>query len=239
MTAPGLDRAKNALAQALARTPDCVPIERLAATLDESEQTHLSSCARCQAERALCEELTGAADGAQDGAAVQWIAAELRRRRSTNRAPARTATPWGWLWSRGFAAAAAMLVVAVASGYFVWDREPALRDPRGVSPVYRSAEVKVVEPSGDVLSAPPTFVWVPIDGAIKYDVAVLEIDRTVLWRGSSMNARVTLPPAVTARFVPGKTVLWEITARDASGKAIAESGTQRFRVVIKSETRGD
>jgi hypothetical protein len=40
-------------------------------------------------------------------------------------------------------------------------------------------------------------------------------------------------------LVPGKTVLWEVTALDGSGTVLAQSGTQRFRVRVKASTRRD
>jgi len=54
----------------------------------------------------------------------------------------------------------------------------------------------------------------------------------VLWRTSSTSTRVVLPRELVAQLVPGKTVLWNVTARSATGAAIASSDTQRFRVSV-------
>jgi len=35
-----------------------------------------------------------------------------------------------------------------------------------------------------------------------------------------------------ARLVPGKTMLWEVAARDGSGKPVAVSGMRSFRVIV-------
>jgi hypothetical protein len=42
---------------------------------------------------------------------------------------------------------------------------------------------------------------------------------------------VSLPATLVRQFVPGKTVLWDVTARDAAGTPLAASGVQRFHVV--------
>ena len=43
-------------------------------------------------------------------------------------------------------------------------------------------------------------------------------------------ASIELPPSVRAQIVPGKTLLWQVTAIDASNAPIAESEPLRFRV---------
>src|SRR5207302_4080776 len=74
--------------------------------------------------------------------------------------------------------------------------------------------------------------WVPADGAVSYDVEVFEVDRTPLWRSTSSVPRVELPASIVRQLVAGKTVLWEVRARNAVNAVIAESGTQRFRVAV-------
>jgi hypothetical protein len=71
-----------------------------------------------------------------------------------------------------------------------------------------------------------------VGGASAYDVTVLEVDRTVLWKTTTQTPSVALPATLTAQFVPGKTIFWEVAAR--SGNAVvAQSGTERFRVAVK------
>jgi hypothetical protein len=41
-----------------------------------------------------------------------------------------------------------------------------------------------------------------------------------------------MPAALRESLAPGRTVLWDVTAYDASGAAIAESGPQSFRRVL-------
>jgi uncharacterized membrane protein len=113
------------------------------------------------------------------------------------------------------------------------DGEPAVRQLQDAPQVYRTAQVQVVAPVGDIAATPSALEWVAFSGAAGYDVEVLEVDGTSLWRGTSSSLRIDLPSSVLAQLVPGKTVLWEVRARSASGATVANSGTQRFRVEVK------
>ena len=214
---------------ALGGTPNCIPIDRLGETLSALEAEHLTSCARCQTELALWQEFEGASASADEGAAVAWIVAELGR----GAAPALPSVParaWWWReWPRLAAVAATLAIVALA-GYGLWDPEPAVRTRPRESPVYRTVRVQTVAPMGDVAAAPRLLEWAPLGGTAVYDVQILEVDRAVLWHGSTAATRIEIPADVIAQIVPGKTLLWEVTARDAAGAALGESGTQRVRV---------
>jgi hypothetical protein len=215
----------------LQRTAACIPIERLDGEFNQAEREHLAVCARCQAERALWQEFTDSVPSPGDGAAVQWIAAEVRRRRAA--AGPKRKVVWGrWLSpaaSFRWAAAAAAIVLAAGIGYLAWDREPALSSTSGDA-VYRSARVEAIAPMGDLQGAPRELSWVAVRQAVRYDVRVLEVDRSVVWSTASTTPHISLPAAVIARCVPGRSMLWEVDALDQSGSVIARSGTQRFRV---------
>jgi hypothetical protein len=229
-------RGRDVLERMVGTTPDCIPIERLGEARTDAERSHLETCARCQAELALWQEFEQSTPSLDDGAAVQWIAAELGRRRAPKQAA--TDRVIGWLRRPRFAAAMATLVVAAAAGYVLWDPEPRVgtrRDP--ASEVYRTARVQAMAPLGDVASAPHALEWASFPGAVAYDVTVLEVDRTPLLSESTPQPRIEIPPSVFAMFVPGKTVLWEVKARDTSGSVIGESGPQQFRVAAARSLR--
>jgi hypothetical protein len=59
----------------------------------------------------------------------------------------------------------------------------------------------------------------------------MEVDRREVWSVSTTATGVDLPADVRALSVPSRTLLWDVTAYDASGAAIADSGRQTFRVV--------
>jgi hypothetical protein len=224
------DGAREALKGIMQPTRECISVERFAEGLTPDDRDHVAGCARCQAEAALWNSVNDAAPRPDEGAAVQWIVRELQRRNQTPVVAAHAAGIGRWLSWWPLSAAGA-LALAVTVGYVARDREP---EPSGTGEAlqnYRSAQIQLRSPIGDQSAVPRQLEWVAFPGAIGYDVSILEVDRTVLWSGSATDPRLALPASVTIRLVPGKTVLWEVTARDGSGKPVAVSGAQSFRVV--------
>jgi hypothetical protein len=216
--------------EAAGRTPTCIPIERIGESLTPEEHAHMRTCARCQTELALWQQFESAAPAKNEGAAVTWIVAELERRAgSPQRQKSAPSRRWGL--SGQWLAAAASVALFVSVGYLMWDREPAIWNPGGTTGQYRTAQLDVIAPLGDVAAAPREFSWKPAAGAIRYDVRILEVDGTVVWRTSIAEPRLVVPPDILSRFVIQKPFLWEVTARDTADAAIGSSGTQRFRVV--------
>jgi hypothetical protein len=214
---------------ALQAGPDCLAIERLVGELSPEEVQHLAGCASCQAERRLLQEFEDARAGADDKA-VRDIAAGLRRRRAGKAAQA---------WVPAWFQVAAVLALTTAVGYGLWDREPALRAPSTDAPVYRSPSIETGGPDGDVSTAPVSFEWQPLDGAVRYAVTVREVDGTELWSASSAEPLVPIPPDVQLKMQPGKTLLWEVAAFTARGEVAARSTLRRFRVVGRLPSSGD
>lgn len=221
----------------LQATPDCLAIERLGEPLTEPEQAHVRSCSRCEAEQSLWQSFRDSQRAADEGAAVQWVVSELRRRRT----PETISASSSW-WRGRFAAAgwrplaaAAAIVLAVGAGYLRWDPEPRIAPQASGAQTYRTTAVTVSAPRGDIASPPSELIWVAIEGAKRYDIQVLEIDHSLLWSGSSQTTRVELPRSIINRIVPGKTLLWTVTAVDGSDRPIAESGPQSFRVIVPQD----
>ena len=212
---------------ALQPSADCIPLERIGGPLSETDRAHVQGCLRCQTELRVWEMADQEGD-VGEGAAVRWIAAELKRRRATAPAP-RTARLLRFP-IRTLTTLAAAAVFMLAVGYLAWDREPTVGNINAGAPVYRAAQLQVIAPLGDVPTSPRTLDWSPVDGAVRYEVTVLQVDRTEVWRTTTASTEQALPEAIVALCVPGRTLLWTVTARDRSGTAIAESGTQRFRV---------
>jgi hypothetical protein len=222
----------SGLGYAVETRPGCLDIERLSSdALTAPERDHLSGCVRCQTEQALWREFDGAQPSADEGAAVEWIVAELARRRRPSGSSAGS-RQFVWLRPpvRVWASALAAVVVATAVGYVAWDREPTVRAPQGAEQNYRAANLQLVSPVGDVAAAPQRLEWAVVAGAVSYDVELLEVDRTVRWRTATATAGMEIPPEVAGIMLPRKTVLWQVRARDLSNRVIAESGLQRFRV---------
>lgn len=224
------DANRESLARTLQAEPGCLPVERLGGTLSAVESEHLDGCPRCQTELALLEA-SDSPDSPDERADVVWVAEQLRSRQRANRqAPSPVRRPW--LSMPRLLPIAATLAFALLIGYSVWDPEPKLGPVGRGQQVYRAGGLEGLTPSGDLAEAPGTLGWSPYAGAVRYDVSISEVDGTSLWRTSSESPRVELPSSVKARFLPGKTILWQVTAKDASGAPLADSGTQQFRVSI-------
>lgn len=234
------DRTTSDLEHALKATPECVPVERFAEPLSAREQQHVDGCARCQSELALWREFEESSPAADEGAAVQWIVAELGRRRG-GEGVAAARSPFAWLTPgiRRWAAAVGAIAVITSGAYLISDREPAVRDLSNPAASYRTNRLDVRGPVGDLTSAPSALEWVAPPDAVSYDIEVFEVDRTPLWRTTSSISRVELPPSVVRQLLPGKAVLWEVRALNGASQVIAESGTQRFRVAVTGSTPKD
>src|SRR5262249_51156385 len=125
----------------------------------------------------------------------------------------------------------AALLAAVSGYYLLSSQAPRLpTDVGSDSAVTRSLTIPVRGPAGDQQTAPGRFEWRAVDGAVRYHVRVMEVDRTEVWSTDSTDTAVDLPAGVHARIVPMKTLLWQVTAFGAGRTPIAESEVQRFRL---------
>jgi hypothetical protein len=209
----------------------CIAVERFAEGVSQAERDHIAGCVRCQKEAALWSSLNDPAPRRNEEADVQWIVSELKRRNAAPSGAAPAAAVARWLPWRPLSAIAAALVIAVALGYAIRNREPQVTGTDGPQ-IYRGTQrLRLSVPLGDQAEVPRQFEWIGVDGAAKYDIAVLEVDRSELWRGSTNDPRHEIPPSVTSRLLPGKTVLWQVVASDSSGRRLASSDVEAFRVV--------
>jgi len=242
-------RERSLLRKALSPSHSCAtPLElggladgSLAQAAAARLRDHVSGCARCQTELTLLKDFENATPGPDEEGVVRRISARLERRFSE--ASARP-SPWrarhGAAPPRrsvftalnlgGFGLAAATLAAAVTIGLRE-GRAPELAQPSpAAATVLRSAGITTLSPAGDLDLAPNELRWEPQTGAASYSVQVMEVDHAEVWSAETRDASILLPPALRARMVPGKPLLWEVVGKNAAGRAVAWSGTQRFRI---------
>src|SRR5258708_27273980 len=130
----------------------------------------------------------------------------------------------------GVLVATAILLVALNFVRGNAGAPPLSHDIGGAQPTFRSDALGVVGPAGDLTAVPTELRWETAPGAASYSVRVMEVDRTEVWNTESRQASVALPASVRARIVPGKPLLWQVVAKDESGKTVATSEIQRFRL---------
>jgi hypothetical protein len=233
------------LRQALAPGARCLSVEQLGqyadGALDADDEAaaavHIKDCLSCQAELALLHAVTSTGLRPEEAEIVRDGAARLDERTTGFPAADHVASSSGRRWfgfrSLSLAAVAAVLLAGVATGTFFFLTRNAPRLPGSVTTgdeVTRSLALAVRGPVGDHRDLPRRFEWVGVDRAVRYRVRLLEVDRQEVWSTSTPAPAVDLPPDVQAKLTPGRTLLWDVTAYDAAGTVIAESGTQSFRV---------
>ena len=226
---------------AVSPTEDCLPVgvlERIAerAALSENRKavTHLLECPRCQLELAMLRSFASESSADGDRASAEWIAARLHAPRATLRAvPLPRMFPWGVLAKGPYPIAAMSVFVAILGISFYIYREPAdlaLHMPSTTAQTMRSGDVRVIQPSGDLSQLPRSFDWEAFPGATSYSIEVLEVDGTLVWSAVSKQNTLVLNQEFRDKLHPGKPFLWRVSALSESGKSLASSGREGFRI---------
>jgi len=218
--------------EALGRYADGVlpPAERAAAA------SHIERCATCQGVLALLHAFAEGAIAEHERAAVRDIVGELERREPeilrSPAVPEIRRSRFMLFGSLRHALSLATVLLAVVGGYFIFNSTPPRLPADAVSGggTTRSLAVELRAPIGDQVAAPQRFEWRPVSGAVRYRVRLMEVDRRELWSTESAATAVDLPEPIRALIVPAKTLLWQVTAYDASNAAIGESSPGRFRL---------
>jgi hypothetical protein len=232
---------RDILKSALAPSSACLAPEQLEALLDgKSSNSHLLECPRCQAELSLLKSFELATPLHNEGAAVAWISANLERELENIKNPTRgRALKAHGSWMAGIFGSrsvrwalpvAALAVVAIAGAIMLRSaKEPELQaNNTGQPAIYRSQEVEVVSPVGELNSAPAELRWQKFVGAESYEVVLMEIDKSPLWTYETKEINAELPASVRAKMLPGKPILWQVTALDSQARILGTSQIQRF-----------
>jgi hypothetical protein len=241
---------RSTLKAALTPKPGCLSAHELEAVLENPsvEHPHLATCARCQAELTMLNDFEASAPLPDEGAAVAWISSEMERRlaqiKHPGSVPQRSSSPQATSWftrifgtgnMRWLVPVTATALIAVSVVVLRSRKEPELQANLGSGPsIYRSQQVDLVAPVGELNSAPKDLQWKAFGNAAKYKVAVMEVDHELLWSSETNYTIVTIPRDTRDKMLPGKPVLWQVTALDHEGRMLAVSQVQRFSVARKS-----
>ena len=232
------ENSNQKVSQALKPDESCPSLDELIGLTSGKEgdlrrlevEAHAAGCAHCSTELALFREFDQPTIRPEEKPHVEAIAARLRQ----NSPVPSTTSWWKSLWTIRGMAPASVAMAAILVGLFIW--APGRTTPGGApnvsggDDVLRSARVTVVGPIGFVSSAPSRLEWVAVKGAVKYQVSLSEVDRTPVWSATVESPTATLPADVLAKVVPLKTFVWQVSAVNASGSVIGNSGSQRFRL---------
>lgn len=240
------NKSRETWRAAVSRTGECLSInelERLAENVplpDEKLNAHLAGCPRCQTELAMLKNFESATPAQDEGAAVAWITAQLSR--SSLKSAPQTAAVGRLAFFRNFfrspyaiATVAVTLIIIFSVSLYISEHQSApqlnagLKNPNP-DEIMRSQSVRVIGPSGDLKSLPESFRWDVYPGATSYRIELTEVDGTLV-RQETVNQNVlSVTPEWKSVIHGGKPYIWQVTALDASGKAVASSSREHFRV---------
>jgi hypothetical protein len=232
----------NPIKAAVGRTANCPGLETLAQKPRKPDvERHLETCSHCRAELALMHEFENAEPQPDEMAAVQWIESELRRREAAVTVP--LPSTWnrffGWLQMafapgrhRAFAAVAASLVIAVAAGVYFRSGDTARLPGNTAGDLWRSTALATISPAGEITQTPTELHWEAVPGARRYQVQIMQVDRTVVWTGESDQTTVQIPRNIREQLKPGRAFQWKVIAHNAAGEQIASSDLQIFHIIV-------
>lgn len=242
----GNNKAREAWRAAASATGECLSIndlERLAenASLpDEKSTIHLAACPHCQTELAMLKNFESATPSHDEGAAVAWIAAQLARnpvKSSPQNAAAGRLAFWRSFFRSSYvvAALAVALIIIFGVSLYISEHQKPPQLSAGLSSsnspeIMRSGSVRLIAPSGDLGQLPVSFSWDAYPGARSYRVELTEVDGTLVWKGTVDQNALSVKPDLKSMLHNGKPYLWQVTALDASGNAVASSSHERFRI---------
>jgi hypothetical protein len=226
--------------EAASATAECLPLEVLEqmtenASADSKSAAHLAECAHCQTELAMLKNFEQATPSADEGAAVAWIAAQLERRQSAPVAQQKIVRVPFWRtmfrvpYLAGAAALAAVLIFGI-SLYHGNSDGPGKINPGLGSGQFRSGAIHLVSPIADQNDAPTEFRWDAVQGAGSYTVELKDVAGITLATANSTQNALSVTPEMKANMVSGKPLKWQVTAKDANGKEIANSSDGEFKV---------
>jgi len=240
------NKSREAWRAAVSTTGECLSmkdLERLAENVplpDEKLNAHLAGCPRCQTELAMLKNFESATPAQDEGAAVAWITAQLGRN-SLKSAP-QTAAAGRLAFFRSFfrssyaiAAVAVVLIIIFSVSLYISEHQSAPQLNAGLnnsnpSEIMRSQSVRLIGPSGDLKSLPESFRWDSYPGATSYRLELTEVDGTPVLQETVNENVLAVKPGWKSVIHTGKPYNWQVTAMDASGKAVASSSREHFRV---------
>jgi hypothetical protein len=223
--------------EALKPGRDCPTVEELEGA-PENFVRHLEACAHCRTELEMLRSFYSNELPVGDAAAIQKITERLREK-SGEIFPRTVVEPWwkrfsgAWLRPAALVAAAVLVMAGVAIQWRHYGAPSLSAVTDGGKEVFRSATIAVLSPTGDLKEAPSEVRWEAAATAARYQVRLMEVDHTELWKADTADTRAAFPPEIRARIVPLKTLLWEVSAFDSEGRKVAQSEVIRFRISQK------
>jgi hypothetical protein len=205
----------------------------------EVVERHLAGCESCAAWLEMRKEFEQAEATEAEQADVAAIVALLREQtlQLAGGKEERHGRWWqvclGWPVQARLAGALAAVLLVVAAGVQWRSSGVGGLDGAAVGGAVRSAPVIRVSPAGDVGEVPHEVRWTDVSGASDYEVKLMEVDGTELWKAHGAQTAAEIPEAVREKMLPRKTLLLRVTAKAADGAIVGQSEDTQFRVLAR------
>lgn len=237
---------REILRAALGPGNECPPVEDLdqVRTGRISPSTalakHVHSCSYCQSEMQMLQAFY-AGDEGQPSEEVKQIVCRLQANsKSLFRKPAPVNALVSW-WEGAFSmrrfaqaslALAAILIIAAAALRLHTVKSASIEALNQTGhEVFRTGSFDLLEPVGDLQEPPKEIRWQKVDDAETYQVRLLEVDRSEIWKAETKENHIDLPSPIRIRIVPAKTLFCEVDAFNSVGTKVSGTGLIRFRLV--------
>jgi hypothetical protein len=93
----------------------------------------------------------------------------------------------------------------------------------------RGETLALLSPSGAVTTAPATFSWKAVRGAVEYTLTLASGSET-LWTATTPDATIALTEGVKANLAAGTAYSWQVKAYAAQGTLLATSVKTTFKI---------
>lgn len=240
------------LRNVLGPTEECPPLEKLELTLvhgapglSSEVAQHLKTCGYCQTELHLLRDFQeGGPDKDSDEVRKVVRLLQGRSKETFQRlSSAEAREPWWrfriqWLVPAALGMAAILVMVGGLTQYRHAATRPALNGSFPTeNEVLRTGSFTIVKPAGDLVARPEEVRWEMVQGATKYEVRLLEVDGTEIWKAETTADHSELPRTVQDKVIPAKTLFCDVVALDSSGRKIGDTGLVRFRLLLHGGAR--
>lgn len=132
-------------------------------------------------------------------------------------------------WFRPLLAAASVTLGIGLIWYLGGAAPPDLPDPVQEQ-TFRSTNVELIAPTGELELAPTQFNWHEIDSAERYILVVSEVDRAVIWEADISSPPLRVSAQVRAQLLPAVKYTWNVEAVDSTGAVVGRSINETFRI---------
>ncbi|MGB9764672.1 MAG: zf-HC2 domain-containing protein [Candidatus Saccharicenans sp.] len=92
----------------------------------------------------------------------------------------------------------------------------------------RGSAITLISPVIDMNQIPSSFEWKKLGENVEYQISIF--NHELLWKASTKENRITLPPEIKAKMTPGEKYSWQVKAFAPDGTLIAVSSRVQFKI---------